>query len=815
MKIISAIFYACCCALTVFGQQLTLQGTLKTDGQVSVPTTRISVAGFENTTDTQGRFKLVLSVNFREGERVIIKVVKPGWLINQPVDGEWNLPNLQLQNVQPLEVVIVPRGSKKLWTHARIEKYVAKLSDEITKLKKKGSTPRPADFSFYLSQWADQFGFTPEQVKAAFDEWSKAVEHSEDFRQLGLRAFYQNNFAVAAINFDKAARKGEEQVKQVQKQLESGTLETYENWKQAGNSYNNLFHFREALDRYLKAQYLISKEKYPEQWGEILNLTGDAQSSLGEREEPIVSRQFLAEAVKSYREALTVYTRAQASLDWAWTQNNLGTALRRQGERTAGAAGTRLLTDAAAAYREALSVYSRQQSPLDWADAQNNLGSTLLRQGERTAGNAGVKLLDEAVAAYIDASLVYTREHSAQGWAVTQNNLGLALQTQGERTEGTAGAKLLVEAVAAYRAALSVYTRESSPQQWAMTQNNLGIAQRTQGKRAEGAASAKLLAEAVTAYREALRVYTREQLPQQWAMTQNNLGLALQTQGERIAGDTGATLLAEAVAAYREALRIYTRELLPQQWATTQNNLGSALQRQGERTKDASRQQLLNEAVSAFRQALEIREPYYFSLDWMLTQNNLASAYYALQDWSKAAEIYRQVVMIYPDSRHEFHRASHLYQEKLFDFAADFELKRRWLETHPDDLSVRADFTESHFTTGQFAKCREQIAMLLARPDLAAEKKRALQLIEVASLLALGQTAQVPTKLDALIEAIAMQPADFDIGRTFNGSLHFIGNQERLTAYHDWLRRLFGTTQAANRDAIVKGLREAKASFKW
>ncbi|MDQ3012929.1 MAG: carboxypeptidase-like regulatory domain-containing protein [Acidobacteriota bacterium] len=97
MKTLSAILFVCICALTAFGQQLTLNGTLKTDEGKPVPATRISVANFERTTDAQGRFKLALSGDFSEGERVILKVIKPNWVINYPLDGEWNLPNVKLQ----------------------------------------------------------------------------------------------------------------------------------------------------------------------------------------------------------------------------------------------------------------------------------------------------------------------------------------------------------------------------------------------------------------------------------------------------------------------------------------------------------------------------------------------------------------------------------------------------------------------------------------------------------------------------------------------------------------------------------------------
>jgi hypothetical protein len=66
--------FACCLALTAFGQQLTLNGALMTDGKSPVSATRISVHGIENTTDSIGQFKIVLSGDFSEGERVIIEV---------------------------------------------------------------------------------------------------------------------------------------------------------------------------------------------------------------------------------------------------------------------------------------------------------------------------------------------------------------------------------------------------------------------------------------------------------------------------------------------------------------------------------------------------------------------------------------------------------------------------------------------------------------------------------------------------------------------------------------------------------------------
>ena len=769
MKTISALLFACCFTLTVFGQQITLNGSLITDQKAPVPATRISVAGFENTTDSKGQFKLVLSGDFSEGERVILKVIKPNWVINYPLDGEWNLPNIKLQNIQTLDVIIVPKGSKALWTHARIEKQIAKMSDEIARLKKEDDTPRPIDFGFYLSEWAEQYGFTPEQVKAAFDEWAKAVEKSDDYRTLGLRAFYQNNFPLAAENFVNAAKKDEEHIKPIQEQLDRKVLSAYQNRKDAGNSLTNLYQFREALEQYtlakLRLSELIAKEKHQREQAEVEVLIGDAKLQLGSRVEGKEATLLLAESVDLYKRALDVFTRKQLPQDWARTQHSLGIALNLQGARVAGAEGVDLLAEAVGAFRNALLVRTLAELPQDWARTQHNLGGTLLRQGERT--------------------------------------------------EGAQGAHLLNEAAKAYRAALSIRTSAKLPQDWAKTQNDLGIVLQMQGERTEGSEGLRLFAEAAKAYRAALSIRTRAKLPQDWAMTQNNLGNTLQSQGELTKGVEGTPLLVESVNAYREALSVYTRDQLPQGWAMTQHNLGVALQSQGERADGALREKLLREALQAFQLALQVRDRRYFPRDWAQTQNNLASAYFALQDWNNAAECYANVLTLFPDHGEAFERAAGLYHEVLFKFSAAFELNRRWLEMHPDDLVAATVFAGNHFTTGRFAECRARITALLAQPELAADIKLALRLIEIANLLALGQAQEVPVKLDLLSQAVAAQPADFKLTWTFNGTLHFIGQNKKLAPYREWLRQLFNAAQAENRDAIIKGLREAKVGFKW
>ena len=653
-----------CVSINVFGQQINLLGVLKTDAGSPVPETPISVAGGQAArTDPRGKFKIVLSNDFKEGERVIIIVGKPNWVINSPLDGEWNLPNLQLQNLQPLNVIIVPKGSKALWTHARIEKYLAKISDEIAKRKKEDDKPLPVNFSEYISQGAKEYGFTPEEVRGFFDEWAKEVENAEDYKTIGLREFYKKNFAAAAVSFDKAAEKTAAQVKQDEKKLGKDKLEAYETFKLAGNTRTNLYEFREALQRYVRAESYVTREENPTEWGEIKILLGNTKNALGIRVEGKDGNALLAESVKEYERALQVYTREQAPQDWA----------------------------------------------------------------------------------------------------ATQNNLGVALKLQGERSGGEESVRLLGEAVTAYREALKVYTREQLPQQWAMAQSNLGVALRLQGERSGGEESVRLLGEAVTAHREALKVYTREQLPQQWARTQNNLGIALRLQGERSGGEESVRLLGEAVTAYREALKVRTREQLPQDWATTQNNLGKA--------------------------------------------------YFLLKNWNDAAVCFEYVLTLYPSYDQGYQSLTSIYHEWLFEYAKAFELHQKWLSRFPQDTTVLPDFAETHFTTGRFPEFSQRIKPLLTDPELSASTKIALQMIEVANLLALDNADQVPAALAALNKTISDQKADFRITWSFGGTLNFINRQEKFASYRSWLNQFFSVAREENRDAIVEALREAQSQF--
>ncbi|MDP2364346.1 MAG: hypothetical protein Q8M94_11340, partial [Ignavibacteria bacterium] len=507
--------------------QVILEGSLLTDEKVPVINTRIGVAGGSgDITDSKGQFRIKLPLDFIEGERVLLIVSKEKWVINYPLDGEWNLPNIKYQSVQSINVIIVPFGSKTLWSHERIEKYIARTSNEITKLKNESWNSSSLDFSYYLNVWATKYGFTPQEVKEEFDQWAAQVADTSDFRTLALKAFYEKNLRSAAINFEKAALNGEKKLNEISEERMKIIFETYENWRDAGNSYYNLYRFTDALQKYQNADSLLSREDFPIEWAAIQVSIGNSKLEIGERTDGKESERYYNEALEYFNNALTVFDREKMPKDWAGTQHNIGNVLIQQTRKTIGISSNDLLEKSISSYQYALEIYNRDEFPYGWAMTLNSLGGALKEQALRTSGEESRQLLNKVIENYRLALTIRTFDEFPEEWAGTQNNLGNALVEQASRSKTEEGQKLLKEATDCYFLVLQVYDRDNFPELWALTQNNLGITFIEEACRTNEDNSINLLNDAIDKFLLALEIRTLDELPQDWADTQNNLAVA-------------------------------------------------------------------------------------------------------------------------------------------------------------------------------------------------------------------------------------------------------------------------------------------------
>ena len=431
-------------------------------------------------TNDQGLFRIQIPVNVLSGQEVTLRHDKKGYAICFPLLGKQLIP---ADLTRPVEIRMLPEGSKLFWTHERIEEFIARTASESAK-KPPGRPGEATDLSAYILELGRHNGFTAAEVRQEIGKWMEVARKDvTDFRRQGMVAFAEKNFRLAGENF---RRSGEEMEQQAAKNLRASAADR----ELSGDAFFNARDYRQALQQYRHTLTLLKTYKdslgplgiqtYPEHTVDLRRITlksANAKRGLGEQVAGPDSHRYLEEAVREYQHMIAQVPRSSDPQLWATTQNNLGNALR-LGERLGGPEGLRRLSEAVEAYRQALTVCTRNDLPQPWARTQNNLGTALQALGERLRGPEGLQRLSEAVEALRQALTVYKRDDLPQDWAQTQNNLGHALWALGERQGGAEGLRRLSEAVEAFRQAHTVYTRDDLPQDWAQTQNNLGTASR-------------------------------------------------------------------------------------------------------------------------------------------------------------------------------------------------------------------------------------------------------------------------------------------------------------------------------------------------
>jgi tetratricopeptide (TPR) repeat protein len=733
------------------------------DREVGVEKAQITMKGTGNWvgSDAHGQFRVQFLRSVRIGQSIEVEVEGvPGWLLYQPADGRVVVPEAP----QTVTLKLLPKGSLRFLGSQGLASLLQRMMSEAKDSARSspvvplGTAPPPVDLKGPMQKWASEYGLSLEQVQTAVDKWAKDVlsRRQQDDAQVCLAHYSQKQLEQAASCFDELGQKDVQELERLKAQVLERTERAVRRFVKAADAHKLRYDFAAALAEYEKAARWAKRDVSPALWAEVQVWLGIAHWELGIRVEGEAAQVHLAQAVSAYRAALEVYTKKDLPQDWATTQNNLGNALSDQARRTQGNEGTALPSQAVSAYRLALEVRTKKDLP--------------------------------------------------QHWAMTQNNLGVALSDQASRTQGNEGTALLSQAVSALRLALEVFTKKDLPQHCAQTQNNLGLALRDQASRTQGNEGTALLSQAVSACRAALEVYTKKDLPQHWAMIQNNLGLALMDQASRTQGNEGTALLSQAVSAFRLALEVYTKKDLPQHWAQTQNNLGVALSDQASRlpVDSPERKELLTQSIASFRAALEIHAQAVFPIDWVRAQTNLARTCALVPDELCAADSFASVLRVYPDRREAYREAYVRYHDKLFLFAEAYALNQAWLDRHPDDLAVWANFIESHLTTGRLAEVSGLLAKVFAK--LSPAEQVPLLAIEVAALIGQGKTTEAAQKRQALRSLVVAQPAEFRLTWTFGGTQHFLQTDPRFAPHRTQLLALLSALEQPNRAAILEAL---------
>jgi hypothetical protein len=232
----------------------------------------IEETGDSGKTKAGGLFRIFLEEKLKVRGSLTLSVSKPGWVIQYPLDGQTLIPT----NLDALvQVRLLPKGSKKLLSGDRIEKWIRDAAEKAKTQQVKPELPQqqqaPIEFGRYIKDWAIQYGFTPQQAKAEIDKWVGEVEEKqEDFYKVGLAEYYKKNFRKT---YDLASESGQRHARAYELNVQEGEINrmlAVRDYKLAGDAAYSDYRFNDALRAYTQAQQYVSKNMAME-WAALQN----------------------------------------------------------------------------------------------------------------------------------------------------------------------------------------------------------------------------------------------------------------------------------------------------------------------------------------------------------------------------------------------------------------------------------------------------------------------------------------------------------------------------------------------------------------
>ncbi|MCH7755388.1 hypothetical protein IH970_09750 [candidate division KSB1 bacterium] len=389
----------------------------------------IDETGDSDITTTNGRFRIFLPAHFKAGEKITLSIKKEDYRVQYPLDGELRIPVDLLKD--QIKVRLLPVGSPLFWTHDRIEKFIADLTEKSKEQVVPEAKPKKVDFGPLIKEWASKYGFSAQEAEAEIDKWITAVEEKQnDTYKLALAAFAKRNFGQAAELFHKSGEFKSKQLKEITRlaeELEEKkkklTAEAIQAFRKEGDSHYNNYQFKQALTAYEKTLIYVSREESPQAWFDLTLEIAGTNRALGIRTAGTEIQKYLDAGLDAYRDALTAIKKTDRPEQWAAAQIGIGNVLAGQGIRRGGEPGGKLLGEAVDAFRLALQVYTPEHLAIDWARTHYNLGRVLFTQSLLEAGDKRTQLLKKAVDAYQQTLKMLSYSSYPTRWADTQNLL--------------------------------------------------------------------------------------------------------------------------------------------------------------------------------------------------------------------------------------------------------------------------------------------------------------------------------------------------------------------------------------------------------
>ncbi len=832
------------CALEVFAQeQLKIFGTVTDEFDRPLVKIKISLKYIGSSeSKARGEFFFVLPKDIISGMPVEFEVANDTLAIFAPSRGLWNVP--QQPRSQPVLIKLLRKGDHRFLSklgmkdlmneiiqerakkETRLQARVAQLEQQLAE------TPKDP-----LAEEAKRLGFSKEDLLAAIEKAKQQLQESDDPYEIGLAKLYDKHFGEAARLIEQAIQRSEKIIHEAEREKE----ELPEKYLNLGNARAGEHDLAGAVAAYQKAIALQPAN------GDAHLLLGIVQYTKGDYQA----------VMKNWKKALAVFRRqssGETTAGEASAFGNLGVVFRVLGK-----------PDSARVYHQAALKIAREIGHRqNEANQLGNLGEVFRDLGEPDSARiylqAALKIAREigyhkgeasilgnlgwvfralgqpdSAHVYLQAALKIAREIGyRQGEASILGYLGLVFHDLGKP-----------KSVEEYlQAALKIAREIGYRQGEASILGYLGVVFRGFWKLDSGRVY----------HQAALKIHREIGYRQGEASDLGNLGLVFRALGQpdstriylqaalKIVREIGdrqgvATHLGNLGAVFRDLRKPDSARVYLQAALKIDREIGyrygeaTALANLGVLYKDSSE---FEQARHCLKQCLkiyeEIKSPDQQWASARLDEINAQVSQKLLdigddqvrRGQLDSAKVYYNLAL--QDSRtHSYRkgewsaldRLSFLFHELQFEFLEAFAIDQQRVQLASGSTSARADFAEKHFTTGRFAECEQRLAALLENSQVEPSTKAALRAIAVANLFALNKRKQVPIQLDTLQTTIASQPDTFKVGWTFNGTKHFISQNEKLAPYRPWLLQLFQALEIEEgREAILAALREVRKKFK-
>jgi tetratricopeptide (TPR) repeat protein len=202
---------------------------------------------------------------------------------------------------------LLPKGSLKFLSEAQLRAFVERTAKESNSQTSQQDLRVRPDLSRYLKEWAIQYGFSVDEVRAELDHWAAEVaSRKASSYDLSLAAFANQNFREANKRALDAAAEAESKLTSLEKEQHAAVDRIVQAYHLAGDAAYNALDFDNAERAYDKALAHTNRNLAATQWADLQLRIGNCERELSYLSEGVAITRHAESARKAYDLALEV-----------------------------------------------------------------------------------------------------------------------------------------------------------------------------------------------------------------------------------------------------------------------------------------------------------------------------------------------------------------------------------------------------------------------------------------------------------------------------------------------------------------------------